>query len=73
MKLMPNWLEFYWAIMILLCAQLVVQFFSLFRLLARRKVQIAELALKVFGLGIGMALLLKASNYVISEDQHLAE
>lgn len=73
MTLMSDWQVFYWAIVILLAAQLVVQFFSLFRLLARRKVKIAELASKIVGLGIGVPLLFRAPNYVTSPDAPVAE
>jgi hypothetical protein len=72
MKLMPQWSEFYWAIVVLLCAQLVVGFFRLFRLLPRRQARIMDLALKVVGLCIGVLLLLKAPNYVSSQYQEVA-
>ena len=72
MKLMPRWIEFYWAIVVLLCAQLVLQFFSLFRFLPRRHARIMDLTLKGVGLCIGALLLLKAPNYVSSQYQEVA-
>ena len=72
MKLMPQWIEFYWAIVVLLCAQLVLRFFRLFRLLPRRQARIMDLALKGVGLCIGVLLLLKAPNYVSSPYQEVA-
>lgn len=72
-KLMPQWIEFYWAIMLLLCAQLVLRFFSLFRLLARRPARIMDLTLKSAGLCIGALLLFKAPNYVSSPYPKVAD
>ena len=72
MKLMPHWIEFYWAIVVLLCAQLTLRFFRLFRLLPRRQARILDLALKGVGLCIGVLLLLKAPNYVSSQYQEVA-
>jgi hypothetical protein len=73
MKLMPQWVEFYWAILILVCAQLALQFLSLFRRLPRRKAKVVDLALKIAGLCIGVLLLLKYPNYVTSPDQTVAD
>jgi len=50
----------------LLCAQLVLQFFRLFRLLPRRQARILDLSLRGAGLSIGVLLLRKAPNYVSS-------
>ena len=72
MKLMPQWIEFYWAIVVLLCAQLVLGFFRLFRLLPCRQARIMDLTLKGIGLCIGVLLLLKAPNYVSSQYQEVA-
>jgi hypothetical protein len=72
MTLLRQWIEFYWAIVGLLCAQLILQFFSLFRLLPRRRARIMNLTLKVVGLCIGVLLLLKAPNYVSSPYQEVA-
>jgi hypothetical protein len=72
MKVMPQWIEFYWAIVVLLCAQLVLGFFRLFRLLPRRQARIMDLTLKCVGLCIGVLLLLKAPNYVSSQYQEVA-
>jgi hypothetical protein len=71
-KLMAQWIEFYWAIVGLLCAQLVLGFFRLFRLLPRRQARIMDLVLKGVGLCIGVLLLLKAPNYVSSQYREVA-
>jgi hypothetical protein len=71
-KLMPQWIEFYWAIVVLLCAQLVLGFFRLFRLLPRRQARIMDLTLRGVGLCIGVLLLFKAPNYVSSQYQEVA-
>jgi hypothetical protein len=63
---MPEWIAFYWAIGILACAQLVLQFFRLMRWLPRRSARIADLVLRSVGLLIAILLLLKAPNYVTS-------
>jgi hypothetical protein len=67
LKPMPEWIGFYWAIGVLLCAQLVLQFFRLVRWLPRQKARIADVILRSVGLVIGVLLLLKAPNYVTSE------
>ena len=72
MKLMPSWPMFYWEIVALLCAQLVLQFFSLFKMLERRRARNANLILKCWGLSIGVHLLLKAPNYITSTHQEIA-
>jgi HAAS len=72
MKLMPQWIEFYWAIVLLLCAHLVLGFFRLFRLLPRRQARIMDLTLKGVGLCIGVLLLLQAPNYVSSQYREVA-
>jgi hypothetical protein len=65
-QLMPQWTAFYWAIVALLCAQLVLQFFTLFLHLPRRAARIANLALKSVGLCIEFLLIAKAPDYVSS-------
>jgi hypothetical protein len=72
-KLMPQWIEFYWAIVLLLCGQLVLEFFSLFRLMPRHRTRIIDLILRGIGLSIGVLLLLRAPNYVSSEYQEVAD
>ena len=67
LKLMSSWIWFYWAIIALLCAQIVVQSLSLSRLLPRRPARIADIALKGAGLCIGILLLLAGPDYVTSE------
>jgi hypothetical protein len=73
LKPMPEWPQFYWAIGGLLCGQLVLELFKLFRWLPRRKVRIVDFVLKIVGLGIGVLLLLKAPNYVTSPDLDVAK
>jgi hypothetical protein len=70
---MPSWTAFYWEIVALLCLQLVLQFFTLFRLLPRRRARTADLVLKCWSLQIGVSLLLKAPNYVTSKYQEVAD
>ncbi len=70
---MPLWVDFYWGIVALLCLQLVLQFFALFRLLPRLPARIMDLTLKGVGLVIGILLLLKAPNYVSSQFPKIAE
>jgi hypothetical protein len=73
MKLMPEWMQFYWAIVALLCFQLGLQFLNLLRLLPRRGAQVADLILKCAGLVIGILLLFKFPNYVTSPYPDVAE
>ncbi len=73
MQLMPDWPKFYQAIVTLLCLQLALQLFSLFRLLSHHMVQRINLAVKAIGLGINVFLLVKAPDYVSSPDQQLAD
>jgi hypothetical protein len=72
MRLMPSWTEFYWAIVAILCAQLLLQLCGLFRLVPRRQARIINLILKVVGLGIGVWLLAAGPNYVTSEIKDFA-
>jgi hypothetical protein len=65
-KLMAEWVWFYWAIMALLCLQLALQFTNLLRLLTRRAADVSDLILKCAGLAIGILLLFKFPNYVTS-------
>jgi hypothetical protein len=73
MKLMPEWVWFYWAIMALLCLELGLQFTNLLRLLTRRAAQVADLILKCAGLAIGILLLFKFPNYVTFPYPDVAE
>jgi len=72
-KLMPEWVHYYWAIVTLLCFQLVLQFLTLLRALSGRETQIADLVLKIAGLIIGFLLLFKFPAYVTSPDQGVAD
>jgi hypothetical protein len=67
LKVMPSWPLFYWVIVAALCARLALQFFSLFRWLARPKARVADVILRGISLCIGVLLLLKAPNYVTSQ------
>jgi hypothetical protein len=69
---MPHWTSFYWAILVLLCAQLTVHAFGVFRLRPRRQVRVMSLILKGVGLGINVLLLLEAPNYVTSPHVEVA-
>jgi hypothetical protein len=73
MKLMAEWVWFYWAIVALLCLQLGLQFVNLLRLLPQRAADVTDLVLKCAGLAIGVLLLFKFPNYVTSPYQDLAE
>jgi hypothetical protein len=73
LKLMARWVEFYWAIIALLCAQILVQSLSLSRLLARRHARITDLVLKGAGLCLGVLLLFAGPNYVTSEFADFAD
>jgi hypothetical protein len=64
MKLRAQWIEFYWAILVLLCAQLMLQLIVLLRRLPRRKARIADLILKIAGLCLGIFLMFQ--NYVVA-------
>jgi hypothetical protein len=72
LKFWPEWPVFYWAIVALLCAQLALQFFSLFRWLQRPKARIINVILKSIGLCIGVLLLLNGPNYVTSQYPEVA-
>jgi len=71
-KPMPQWIAFNWAIVTVASAQLVLQFFRLFRWLPTRKARMVDLALKSVGLIIGVLLLFKFPTYVSSESADLA-
>jgi hypothetical protein len=73
MKLMPEWVQFYWAIIALLTLQLALQGLNLFRLVTQSRARLAVLVLKCGDLLIGVLLLLKYPNYVTSPHQELAE
>lgn len=70
---MPQWIAFYWAIILLLGLQLTLQFLGLFRWPARRQARIADLALKIAGMAIGMLLLFRFPNFVISPYKEVAD
>jgi hypothetical protein len=72
LKPMAEWPLFYWAISVLLCCQVVFEFFVLFRWLPRRSARMIDLVLKMFGLGIGVLLLVKGPNYVTAADPEVA-
>ena len=66
LKFFPQWPEFYWTFVVAVCARLALQFFSLFRWLARPRARIVDVSLRSVSLLIGVLLLLKAPNYVTS-------
>jgi hypothetical protein len=66
LKAMPSWPLFYWVIVAGLCARLVLQFFVIFRWLARPRARVADAILKGLSLCLAVLLLLKAPNYVTS-------
>jgi hypothetical protein len=72
LKAMPSWPLFYWAIVAGMCARLVLQFFVIFRWLARPKARIADAILKGLSLCLAVLLLLKAPNYVTSPNPDMA-
>jgi hypothetical protein len=72
LKPMPSWDAFYWAIVIVLCGRLALQFFGLFRWLPRGTTRMADLILSSAGLCIGVLLTLKAPNYVTAPDPEVA-
>jgi hypothetical protein len=72
LKPMPSWTAFYWAIVVLLCGRVLLQFLTLFRWLPREKARIADVILRLAGLTAGVLLLLKAPNYVTSPYQQVA-
>lgn len=69
---MPEWTAFYWAISILLCTQVALQFVRLFQWIPRHAARFADLALRAVGLFIGILLLLKAPSYITAPDQKIA-
>jgi hypothetical protein len=73
MTLMPEWVQFYWAIVALLTLQLTLQGLNLFRLVTQSRARLAVLVLKCGDLLIAVLLLLKYPNYVTSPHQELAE
>jgi hypothetical protein len=66
LKPTPEWIAFYWAIGVLVCAQLVLQFLRLVRLVTKWRARVTDVILRIAGLLIGILLLLKAPNYVTS-------
>lgn len=73
LKPMPEWILFYWAIGVLVCAKLVLAFFRLVRWLPRPKARIADVILRIVGLLIGVLLLLRAPNYLASTYPEVAK
>jgi hypothetical protein len=72
LKFWPQWPAFYWTILVLLCTQLVVQFFGVFRWLPSRKARIADAILRTAGIAVAVLLLLKGPNYVTSKYPEVA-
>ncbi|HVO98002.1 MAG TPA: hypothetical protein VMT15_08035 [Bryobacteraceae bacterium] len=68
----PQYPFFYGAIVALLCAGLVLDFFVLFRWLPRRRARVIELALRGLGLCVGASLLIHGPNYVTSPYKEVA-
>jgi len=66
LKFWPRWPLFYGAIITLLCAELVLRFFTLFRWLPRRKAQILDLVLRGTGILTGVLLYLQGPHFVSS-------
>ena len=66
LKFWPRWPLFYGAIITLLCAELVLRFFTLFRWLPRRRAQILDLVLRGIGVSIGVLLYLQGPHFVSS-------
>jgi hypothetical protein len=67
-KFMPQWLGFYWAVISLLCAQLLLQAFNLFRRVPSRQRQVLDVIFRGVGFAIGLVLLLAGPDYVIAEN-----
>ena len=73
LKPMPEWIAFYWAIGVLVCAQVVMEFSKLMRWLSRPKARLVNVILRSVGLVIGILLFLKAPNYVTSQYPEVAK
>jgi hypothetical protein len=73
LKFWPRWPLFYGAIITLLCAELVLRFFTLFRWLTRRRAQILDLVLRGIGVSIGVLLYLQGPHFVSSTYPEVAE
>lgn len=73
LKPMPEWIVFYWAIGVLVCAKLVLAFLRLVRWLPRPKARIADVILRTVGLLIGILLLFRAPNYLASTYPEVAK
>jgi hypothetical protein len=72
LKLWPQWPDFYWTIVALFCAKLVLEFFTLFRWLPRPKARMVDVGLRCLGVGICVLLLLKGPNYATSKYPEVA-
>ncbi len=66
LKFWPGWPLFYGAIVTLLCAELALRFFTLFRWLPRRRAQILDLVLRGLGVSTGVLLYLQGPHFVSS-------
>jgi hypothetical protein len=73
MKFWPRWPLFYGAIVTLLCAELVLRFFTLFRWLPRRQARILDLILRGIGVTTGVILYFQGPYVVSSQYQDVAE
>jgi hypothetical protein len=72
-KFWPRWPLFYGAILALLCADLVVRFFTLFRWLPQRRARILDLSLRAAGLTVGVLLYFQGPHFVSSSNAEVAE
>lgn len=72
LKLMPQWPLFYWMIVAQMLAGLTLQFFRVFRRFPQHRFRIGNLILRGIGIATGVALLLKAPNYVTSSHPQVA-
>jgi hypothetical protein len=73
LKFWPQWPFFYSAIVALLCADVVLRFFRLFRWLPRRRAQIVDLVLRGVGITIGVLLYSQGPNFVTSSNKEVAD
>jgi drug/metabolite transporter (DMT)-like permease len=73
LKFWPQWPFFYGAIVAVLCADVILRFFSLFRWLPRRRFRVVDLALRGVGILIGVLLYLEGPNYVTSSNAAFAD
>ena len=69
----PQWPVFYAAIMAMLGARLVLEFFKLFQQLPKRMYRICDLGLRGFEILVGVALFLVGPHYVTSPYKEVAD